>query len=167
MAEKDTVFESKVKYKGIFNFKDFYEFCHGWLVEEKGFELIEKEYSEKLNGPVKNIDVKWQATKKITDYFKFEVNIEFKILAMSEVEINQGGAKIKTNKGEVSLKVKGVLIRDYDGKFESSARMKLWRGIYEKWIIASRIDQFEEVLIGICDGFLSQAKAFLDLESKP
>ena len=40
------------------------------------------------------------------------------------------------------------------------------RGVYEKWVIPSRIEQFEEKLISDCDEFLSQAKAYLDLEGK-
>jgi len=40
------------------------------------------------------------------------------------------------------------------------------RGIYEKWIIPSRINEFESKIIGDCDEFLSQAKGFLDIEGK-
>ena len=64
------------------------------------------------------------------------------------------------------MKVKGVLVRDYDGKFESSASRKFYRSVYEKWIIPSRIEEFEEKVAVGCDTFLSQVKAFLDLEGK-
>ncbi len=163
MAEKDTIFSSKIKYGGIFNFKDFYQFCYQWLSDETGLTVEEEEYSEKISGPVKNIDIKWKGTKKVSDYFAYEVKVEFKILAMSDVEVNQGGLKIKTNKGEVSVKCKGVLVKDYEGKFETTAKMKLWRGIYEKWIVGGRVKEFEDKLAGDCDEFLGQAKAFLDI----
>lgn len=166
MAEKDTIFSSKIKYAGIFNFKDFYQFCYQWLSDEAGLTVEEEEYSEKISGPVKNIDIKWKGSKKVSDYFKNEVKVEFKILAMSEVEINQGGNKVKTNKGEVSVKVKGILVKDYEGKFETTAKMKFWRGIYEKWIIGSRVEEFEDKLAGKCDDFLGQAKAFLDISGQ-
>jgi len=85
---------------------------------------------------------------------------------LQEVEITEAGKKIKTNKGVIELKVKGELVRDYDGKFEKTAFNKFLRSIYEKWVIKSRIDQYEDKLIGDCDEFLAQAKAFLDLEGK-
>jgi hypothetical protein len=85
---------------------------------------------------------------------------------MSEVEINQGGTKVKTNKGEVGVKVKGILVKDYEGKFETSAKMSLWRGIYEKWIIGGRVKEYEDKLAGDCDEFLGQAKAFLDISGQ-
>ena len=155
-----------MKYRGIFSFKDFYKFCYDWLTEETGLDISEDKYSEKLIGNAKDLDIKWTGTKKITDYFKFEIKVEFQIRKLTEVEIEQGGAKVKTNQGEVKAKVSGTLIRDYDGKFEKDAFRKFLRSIYEKWVIKSRIDQFEEKLFGDCDEFLGQAKAYLALEGK-
>jgi len=163
---KDQIYSSKMKYLGIFNFKDYYNFCYQWLTEETGLKVEEEEYSEKLKGATKNIDIKWKGSVKVSDYFAFEIKVEFKILAMSEVEINKEGIKLKTNNGEISTKVKSTLVKDYDGKFESSGRMKIWRGIYEKWIISQRIKYFEDKLTDMSDAFLGQAKAFLDLEGQ-
>jgi len=166
MAEKDKIFSSNISYKGIFSFSNFYKFCYDWLVEETDLDLIETKYSEKLAGNEKDVEIKWTGVKKITDYFKFEIKVVFLVTELTEVEIEQGGAKVKTNKGKVKITVAGTLIRDYDGKFEKDAFRKFLRSIYEKWVIKSRIDQFEEKLFGDCDEFLGQAKAYLDLEGK-
>jgi len=167
MAEKETIFSSKIKSSGIFLFSNFYKFCYQWLTDETGLDVSENKYKEKLSGNSKNIEIEWTGTDKVTDYFKFEVKVTFKIEDLTEVEIQQpGGAKIKTNKGAVEIAVKGNLIRDYDGKFEKGWVSKFWRGIYEKWVIPSRIKQFENKLAEKCDEFLNQAKAYLDLEGK-
>jgi hypothetical protein len=166
MAEKDQIFNSKIKYDGILSFRDFYKFCYDWLAEEEGFDVAEEKYKEKLAGNEKGIEIEWTATKKVTDYFKLEIKVKFKIDRLTDVEINQNGVKIKMNKGGVETAVKGTLIRDYDGKFEQNSFMKFLRGIYEKWVIASRVEQFENKLIGICNEFLNQSKAYLDLEGK-
>lgn len=166
MAEKDTVFSSNVKYGGIFSFKDFYQFCHDWLTEETGLDVAENKYEEKISGDLKNINVEWTGEKKVTDYFKFEVKVGFKITGLTKVEVVQDGRKVQTNKGAVKISVKGILVRDYEGKFETNAFQKFLRSIYEKWVITSRIEQMEEELIGSCDDFLGQAKAYLDLEGR-
>src|SRR3989344_344048 len=115
MSEKETVFSSKVKYGGIFSFKDFYKFCYDWLKEEAGMDpLSETKYEEKIAGDAKNIAVEWKGEKEVTDYFKFEVEVKFKIDMLSNVEINQRGAKISTNKGAITIEIKGNLVRDYD-----------------------------------------------------
>jgi hypothetical protein len=166
MAEKDDIYSSKVKYDGIFSFRDFYKFCYEWLIDETKVDLSEKKYVEKIKGSSKDIDVEWEGSKKMTEYFKFDIKIKFRILGLSEVEINDGGRKIKTNKGSVEISIKGTLVRDYDGKFETTAFRKFLRAIYEKWVIASRITEYEDKIAGACDEFLEQAKAYLDLEGK-
>lgn len=166
MAEKDTIFSSKAKYNGIFSFKDFYKFCYEWLRDEVGLEIKEDKYSEKLSGDTKEIEVEWTGTKKVTDYFKFEVKVKLRVLGLQNVEVLKDKQKIKTNQGSIEVGVSGTLIRDYAGKFEQDAFKKFMRAIYEKWVITSRVEQLESKLISACDEFLSQAKAYLDLEGR-
>ena len=166
MPEKETKFSSRIEYAGIFSFKEFYKFAHLWLTEEMGLSVSETKYEEKIVGDTKNITVKWTADKKVTDYFKFELELEFTIEGLTNVEVNQGGAKVSTNKGKAKLGVKGNLIRDYDGKFEGTAFKKFIRSIYEKWVIPARVDEYESKLTKDCDEFLNQTKAYLDLEGK-
>jgi len=167
MPESDEIYSNKTTYRGVFNFAEFYKFCYDWLVDETDLDFVlEKKYSEKIDGNSKNIDVEWDGFKKITDFFKFKFNIKFKIIKLEKVEINQGGIKTSTNKGTAEIKVKGTLIRDYEGKFERNAFQVFLRNIYEKWIIPSRIDAMETKLFISCETFLEQAKAFLDLEGR-
>lgn len=166
MAEKEQVFSSKMKYKGVFNYKDFYKFCYDWLTEETELDIAETKYSEKISGNTKEVDIEWKGTNKINDYFRFDVKVTFKILGLEEVEVMQDGEKRKTNKGQPGISVKGTLVRDYKGKYETNATKRFMRAIYEKWIIPSRIEQLEDKLISDCDEFLSQVKAYLDLEGK-
>jgi len=164
--EKDKIFSSKVKYEGIMDFKEFYKFCYQWLSEETALDIIENKYAEKISGDSKNIKVEWAGSRKVTDYFKFLIEVKFEVLNLTSVEITKDGRKLKMNNGSVEVAVKGTLIRDYEGKFEKTATRKFLRGIYEKWVIYSRVKEYEGKLIGDCNEFLSQAKAFLDLEGK-
>ena len=167
MAEKETIFSSEVKYAGIFSFKDFYKFCYEWITEETGTDsLSETKYEEKLKGDEKEIVVEWEGEKELTDYFRFDIQVKFEIRGLKNVEVMQSGKKVKTNQGSVKLKLKGILVRDYKGKFEMSAFNKFLRSTYEKWIITARIEEYKGKIAGDCDEFLSQAKAYLDLEGK-
>jgi len=167
VAEKDQLVSSNISWKGVFSFSDFYQFCYDWLTQETDLSpFSEDKYAEKLVGNAKDIEIKWTGFKKFTDYFKEEIKVKFEILGLVDVEVEKHGAKVKANKGKVKVIVKGTLIRDYDGKFEKDAFRKFLRSIYEKWIIRSRIDQFEGKLSNDCDEFLNQAKAFLALEGK-
>ena len=165
--EKETVFSSTVKYVGIFSFPDFYNFCYEWVKEEIGMSLLsETKYEEKLKGDIKEITVEWEGKKELTDFFRFDIEVKFEIKNLKNVEITQSGKKIKMNEGSVKLIAKGILVRDYKGKFEMSAFKKFLRSIYEKWVITGRIEEFKDKIAGDCDTFLNQAKAYLDLEGK-
>jgi len=166
MAEKDKLFSSKVRYNGIVNFPDFYKFCYEWLRDETGLIMAETKYSEKIGGDSKNIDIDWNGSREMSDYFKFEAKVVFRIIGLANVEVTQDGKKMKTNKGSIEIGISGNLVRDYKGKFEKSAMQKFMRGIYEKSVIASRVEQLQEKIISECDEFLSQAKAYLDLTGK-
>lgn len=166
MPEKDKIFSSKIKYVGVFGFTDFYRFCYEWLVEEMGMAIMEDKYIEKLSGDSKNIDVEWTGSRKVTDYFKFEVKVAFRIIGLKKIEVQRGNAKVKTDEGSVEVKLAANLIRDYEGKFEKGALSKFMRAIYEKWVIPARVGDYEDKLAGDADEFLAQVKAYLDLEGK-
>ncbi len=167
MVEKQEIYNSVVKYNGVFPYKDFYKFCYVWLMEDMEVGTFsERKYEEKIQGNSKEIKVSWETTKELTDYFRMDIKVKFHITGMTNVEVNKDGQKIKMNKGEIKITVKGVLSRDYKGKFETNATMKFLRALYEKYIIASRVDYFETYLVQKADEFLNQSKAYLDLEGK-
>ena len=58
MSEAEEVYKSKLKYKGYFNFKDFYIFCYDWISEEFGMDITETEYGEKISEPTKEVAFK-------------------------------------------------------------------------------------------------------------
>ena len=166
MVEKDKLFKSKMKFTGVFNFADFYQFAYDWLKDETGLILIEKKYSEKIVGDGKNLEIEWVGGRELTDYFKFEMEIKFRILGLKDVEVSEAGRKIKMNKGILEMEVVGNLLRDYKGKFEKNWFRKFIRGIYEKTVIHARIEQFQDKITNDSDEFLGQAKAYLDLIGK-
>lgn len=166
MGEKEEIFSSKMKYSGLFKFTEFYKFGYEWLVEQPQFTVVEDQYFEKIKGAAKDIEFSWVGSKKVSDYFKYEIKVKVRVTGMEEVEVAQDKLKIKMNKGTVEVKITSSLIRDWQGQFEESAFKKFLRAIYEKWVISSRILQHKEKLVGDSDEFLAQIKAYLDLSGK-
>jgi len=165
MVEEDKVFSGKTKHSGFFDFKDTYNFCYEWLTEE-GYFVQEKKYVEKVKPGGKEIEVEWEADRKISDYFKFRIKVRFLILGMKEVEVEQDGKKIKMNKGEMNIFVTAILLKDYENRWENSAIMKFLRGIYDRFIIRERIDKYEEKIFSEADEFIAQIRSFLALEGQ-
>ncbi len=163
MVEKDPVFSGKIKQSGLFDFKEFYRFCYTWLVDED-YDVLEKTYSEKVTAQGKEVEIAWIAEKKVTDYFKFVLKVSWRILGMNTVEVEKNGKKMNMEKGNVEIKVSGVLYKDYEHRWDKGPVPKFLRTIYDKYLIRSRIEHFEGKIFEEADEFLAQAKSFLAIE---
>ncbi|MEM4270473.1 MAG: hypothetical protein QXO70_00045 [Candidatus Pacearchaeota archaeon] len=166
MAEETPVFKGKLKHSGLFDFKELYKFCYNFWKENKEYLITEKSYGEKITPTGKEIEIEWETMKKVSDYFKLTAKIKWRIVGFTEVEAEREGKKIKINKGEIEISVESKLVRDYEGKWESSPSLKFFRSIYDKYIIKNKIEEMEDKIFGDSDEFLAQVKAFLALEAK-
>ena len=165
MAEKKEVYKQKLKQKGYWNYTDLYNFCFDWLKDE-GYNVKEKEYVEKLSGFGKEIILSWEASKKVTDYFKNVIEVKWHILGMKDAEVEQEGKKVNTNKGEVAITVAATLVRDYEERWEDKPIWKFLRGIYEKYVIRTTVDEYEGNLEDKAKEYLQDIKAFLQISGR-
>ena len=160
MVEKDKVAGGKITHSGIFSFKEAYNFLYSWLTDYD-FRVVEKKYSEKVKGEGKDIDVEWHASRTLTDYFKFELKVEWRVEGMVTLKDPKG-----MNSGKVSVKINGTLVRDPKNKWDASALSKFLRGIYDKFVIFSKIEEYRGRLSEEIDEALAQIKSFLSLEAR-
>jgi hypothetical protein len=165
MAEKNTVFKQSIKHKGHWNFTDLYNFCFGFLKDE-GYHVKEGVYTEKISGFGKELIIEWSAEKKVTDYFKNYIKVKWHVLGMKDAEVEQDGKKINTNKGEVKIAIEGMLENDYENRWENRPLWKFLRGIYEKYVIRTTVDQYENRLTDVGTKFVGEIKSFLQLSGR-
>ena len=163
MSEEDKIIEQKVKRSGIFDFKEVYQFVYHWLNEED-YTVEERKYTEYVTGDSKKVEIKWVATKKVSDYFKNEMKLNWRIVDLTNVEVEQDGKKVKMNKGNFEVKITGNLVKDWSSTWEKNPFMKFLRGTYDKYIVEGRIKQYEIKLYGDVDELTEQIKAFLTVE---
>ncbi len=164
MGVKSTVFEQTLKHKGYFNYSDLYSYCYNWFKENR-YGVSEDEYVEKISG-AKEIQITWVAKRKVSDYLREIISIKWHITGLSDAEVEINGKKEKTNKGDIKLKVSAEMERDYDSQWEKKPLWKTMRGIYDKYIIKTTMDEYEDKLTGKGQQFVEEVKAYLNLEGK-
>ena len=165
MSEKDKIYEQKVNYTGPFDFKNVYNFLYTMLIDT-GYQVEEKAYKEKSIGGAKEIEIVWQAKRKISDYFRFQINIGWRILGMKDVEVMKDGKRVKMNEGNPEIKFQAFLERDYENKWEGTALFRFLRGVYDKFVVKKTIEGYEKKLIDEVSDLINQTKAYLVLEGK-
>jgi len=165
MAERKEVYKQKLKKKGYWDYRELYNFCFEWLKEE-GYRVKEKEYVEKLSGAGKEIILKWEASRRITDYFNNIIEVKWHILGMSDAEVEEDGKKVKMNKGEVAIVVRASLERDYENRWEDRPLWKFLRSVYEKYIIRVTMEEYEDSLEEKAKEYIKDIKAFLRISGR-
>jgi hypothetical protein len=165
MAEKDRVLAEKIKHTGIFSFSELYEYLYDWFNDES-YKIREKKYSEKILGETKTIEIEWECEKKISDYFKFQIKLAWLITGLKKVEVKKEDQKVTMNSGAVEIKYTAMIIKDYESRWENQPFWKFLRGVYDRYIIRTRIDYYEERIEDEIREVVAQTKAFLALESR-
>ncbi len=166
MSEKDQIAKEKLKYAGLVDFENAYKFAYEWLAQGN-FGVSEDEYTEKVKSGGKDIEIKWTASKKLTDYFKATLSLKWRVLGLSDVEVEIDGRKKKMNKvADLSIEIKGVLERDYSNKWEGSAFNKFIKDVYNKYVIPQRTSQKEGAVNDAVQDFKEEMKAFLELTGR-
>ncbi len=165
MAEKDLLIKEKLEHTGIFNFEDAYSYAFLWFKDE-GYGLIEERYIEKVTGNARDVSFEWKATKQVSDYFKIEISVKTDVQGLIEVEVEQEGSKIKSNKGRITIELRGALVKDPESKWDGSPFTRFLRETYNKFIIASRVDALEGTAIEDVQDFKEKMKEFFVLSGK-
>ena len=165
MAQKKEVYKEVLKQTGHWKYSELYDLAFSWL-KSSGYKLKEDLYNEKLSSNGKEVIIKWTAEKKVTDYFKFQILMDWHILGMKDAEVEVDGKKVNTNKGEVEIKFKANIIKDYEKRWEDKPLWKFLRGIYEKYIIRETVEEFEDDLENETKEMIQDLKAFLRIPAK-
>lgn len=164
MAQKKQVYKQTFKHTGYWKYKEVYDMMFFWF-RDHNYKLFEDLYNEKILSNGKEVIAKWRAERKITDYFKFQIVADWHILGMTDTEVEIDGKKVKTNKGEVEIIFKGSLIKDYEKRWEDNPLWKFLRGVYEKYVVRSTVDEYEDDIENDTKEVIAELKAFLKLES--
>lgn len=165
MAEEKEVFKQVLKHKGFFDYSDLYSFCFSWM-KDNGFGVSEKEYVEKIASNGKEIQIEWEGGKDVTDYIGYKIGVKWHILGLQDAEVEVDGKKQKMNKGELKMTFTATIIYDREHKWEDSPIWKTLRGIYDKYIIKTTVDEYKTSLKDKAKSFVNDVKAYLALEGQ-
>ena len=165
MAEKDRIYKGKVKQTGIFSFKDLYEFLYDYLTDQN-YDIFEDKYTEKLKGDSKDMEIKWTATKEVTDYFRYEFYAHWVIVGLKKVKVKKDGEELVMDQGTIEIKFEAHLVKDYEHRWENNPFWKFLRAIYDRYLIKSRTTDYENDLFSEINEIVKQTKSFLAIEGQ-
>jgi len=166
MVEKDFIAKEpglRVRQKGIFDMGELYKVMFRWFAQHN-YDFQEKEYIDKVqpNGS-RVLEIGWWSYRKISDYVKFRIKVKFLIVGLKDIEIEVDGMKRKTNSGDCEVRFISWIETDYEGKWEANPITKFFREFYNKYIMRSKIEDYETELHTELYELMGEVKAFLNL----
>lgn len=139
-----------VKFKDVFDFKEFYTALKEWMLEygwgdvEEGKDHWETYYAERVavDGS-KEIWARWRLARNPSDakFLKYYLDLDYHCLGLGPAEIVVEGRKMKVNKGEVEVSVNGVIEEIYKEKFDENPILKEVKLLFAKRIYNKIIEQ--------------------------
>ncbi|MBU1203622.1 MAG: hypothetical protein KKG60_00960 [Nanoarchaeota archaeon] len=136
----------KLKWKGMLDLDLLYKEIKRWL-EDKGFfkeQTSEKKYTErKYPGGIKNVYINWKNENKVSDYFRYHIDVDFLLLGISDVELQlPDGNKKKVQKGDFEIKIMAYV----QTGSEEWDKMKALEKMYYNLIIRRRLEAYQRDL---------------------
>jgi len=135
----------RIKFDGIFDFDELYNAMNKWLTERE-YEVKETKYKNKPP----ELEISWKSDRKITHYVKQNIDVDFHLWNIKEVEVIKENTKKKMIKARVTIEVKpdkefgyeDYLKRDSDWK-STPFSVKL-KEFLNKWVLKRDIEMVYE-----------------------
>lgn len=144
-----------VKYRDIFDFRDFYDSLHEWLLEHEWMDSEgeedhwESHYTEKVdrNGS-KEMWIRWRLKKNPPEAKKllFYWDFDFHIVGLGKAEVVRDNLKLGVNKGEIELIISPSMEEIYKLELGKNNLTKEFLALFAKRIYKKTIDQKKKEL---------------------
>ena len=147
----------KIKQSSLFDFGEFYQRLFSWF-EVMGYDFSEEGYERFDMGNFENVKIFWKASKEVENV-KFVIEIGFFVIGLSKVELEKDGLKMKTNKGDLEMRMIAYFEKPDMSKKLGVTGQKL----YEKFVIGEKLSDFETQLYEEAHMLIDEIKSFLSM----
>jgi hypothetical protein len=163
MAEIRNIIDHKtIQYEGIFSVNELYDTLKNWQ-NEKGYVQQELQNFESIKDKGKEIYLKLEPYKEATDYIKFMIRVQVNMENVVDVDVKQNEITKRMNKGNVTIIIDGLLVTDYENKWEQRPIYVFMRTLYDKFFFKVYTDKYIEILKEDTENMISTLKSFLNL----
>ncbi|MDP3917490.1 MAG: hypothetical protein Q8Q42_04375 [Nanoarchaeota archaeon] len=137
-----------LKHNGLFDKSAIYSDIKARLKSYK-YDINDKNHTEKVSPAGKESKIVIEASRKVTEYIKF--NIEITYIIFREINVLLDDKKI--SKGEFEFRIMANMEKNYKDSarknqktFKSSRIAEVQRHIYEKTILKEKLNESEDLI---------------------
>jgi hypothetical protein len=163
MAEETPVAgPSRVRFKGIFSLDRWYRLMYDLFVT-LGYDIDEKKYKEKHKEGFSNMEIIWEAIKRVDDYTMFFIRVDVLVYDFKKIKAQRKGVEIDADSGDLEVVFRAVLRTDYENRWETHPVLKFFKGIYDKYLYRSTFEFYKNKIYEEMYTIQNEIKAFFNL----
>lgn len=161
--EKKVLIDGKVvSYNGLFRADELYGIIRRFF-SERGYFMNETNNQEDVLENGRQIVVKMEPTKFLSDYAKSQIVIQLTIKGLQDKVVTIDGHKQKYQHGSVSIKGSAILLTDIRGRYEDSGGAFVFRILIDKFIKKDRTDIAQAKSMKDCNDLLDEIRSYLNM----
>ena len=164
MIKDFVVFDDYVEYSGPFELRELYILIDKYF-KDRHYDKNEKKHFEKNSEEGRLIELLMVPNKTVSEYIKMNIEILIEIKNIQDITINVNDKKKTIQQGDVSIRFRSFILKDYAGSWEKPWLMFL-RSLIDKYIYKTHIGQFGDELIEDTERLKFQIKSFLNLHNR-
>lgn len=149
----------RIKHSGLYDIEQLIGDIKGWVFSKK-YIPAEEEHTENVKPAGKEIRYVISPLRNVTDYIRFAITVEISIYREMDVVLEEETGKTPKQRGDLEVRVKATMIKNYKSTFRGASKEFL-RRTYEKYLIKSQLEEYEQKLKDDVDELLDIIKASL------
>lgn len=134
-----------VSYTGVFDLREFFRMVNDWFIGT-GYDIAEKRHEELVRESGKQIIYIAENYKKVSDYVKININFNCTMQDVQDVELTHEGVLRKLKKGSFTIRLRGFVDTDYEGRWTNMPWRWYFRVLTEKYVFKREVSNAEEKL---------------------
>lgn len=156
-----------IKFRGLFDMPGLMKTMRNWI-EYQGFEFHELGVKHKVPSPMgAEQEFKWWGWRKVNDYIKYHIYVEFHFWDVLEVDVIKEGKKQKTTSAGFRIDLHGTTEVDWQNRFAGSKFLQALGDFYLKYIVGKPLDMYwTDQLYYHIYKLHAVVKQYLDMEAK-
>lgn len=163
MSEKKILIDGKVvSYNGLFRADELYGIIRRFF-SERGYFMKETNNQEDILENGKQIVVKMEPEKQLSDYAKSLIVLQITIKGLQDKVVTIDGHKQKYQHGSVAFKANAFLLTDLRGRWEGSGGLFMFRMIIDKFIKKDQTSIAQAKTMKDCNDLLDEIRSYLNM----
>ncbi|MBN2567301.1 hypothetical protein JXB02_04415 [Candidatus Woesearchaeota archaeon] len=162
VERKILIDQARLQYEGLLDVNEFYKMTDFWF-REKGYDKWEWKNYEHVYKSGKQVELEITPWKKVTDYLKIVMRVQFLMKNIKDVVVTKDGVKVKLQQGSVLAVFTTYMESDYEHRWEAQPIFYFLHQLFDHYVFKINTERYEAQAVKETNEIRDLMKSYLNL----